>query len=318
MRAATVLLPAPAGPSIATTSGEFCFSLMLLASYALACAAESRPVACRQVFHPVYRLASHPVFRQTCPLVFRQAWRLVSRRPIYCQTCLLVFHPVCHSAGLRTSLSAATVSRAARRGQRVDVLSGHRRRGETKAEAGGWLDSWCAGHRFVHRLVHPAVLVRILGRLVLVPILVWILVWILVQNARVPAVLDQGGKRQVGVRKGAPLVEQSLLDGRTRGRLVSAVPFDRQVGRSAGQSVDWGEAFLESETEAWRRTEPRALAAPLLAFPAAFRRARGHRSSAVHESFLPRLARTPVENCGAKDRRAVLAFPAAAAFATPC
>jgi hypothetical protein len=195
----------------------------------------------------------------------------------------------------------------------MDVLSGYRRRGETKAEAGGWLDSWCAG-RFVHRLVHPAVLVRILGRLVLVPILVWILV----QNARVPTVLVWSGKRQVGVRKGVPLVEQSLLDGRTRGRLVFVGPFDRQVGRSAGQSDDWGEAVLKSETEAWRRTEPRALAAPLLAFPAALRRARGHRSSAVHASCLPRLARTPVENCGAKDRRAVRVFRAAVAFATPC
>jgi hypothetical protein len=206
----------------------------------------------------------------------------------------------------------------------VDVLFGSRRRGETKAEAGGWQDSWCAGRRSVHRLVHPVVLVRILGRLVLVRIPVWIPVWILVQNARVPTLLVWSGKRQVGVRKGVPLVEQSLQDG--PGRLVSAGPFDRQMGRSAGQSVDWGEAFLKSETEAWRRTEPRALAAPLLAFlaahrsafPAALPRARGHRSSAVHESFLPRLARTRAENCGAKDRRAVLVFRAAVAFATLC
>src|SRR5580700_28759 len=119
MRAATVLLPAPAGPSIATISGEVWFSFMLLASYALACAAESRPVACRSVFHPVCRLASRLVYRQTCPVAFR---------------------PVCHPAGLRASLSAATVSPAARRGQRMGVLSGSRRRGETEDEAGGWQD----------------------------------------------------------------------------------------------------------------------------------------------------------------------------------
>jgi hypothetical protein len=300
-------------------SGEFWFSVMPLASCALVCAAESRPVACRSVFHPVCRLASL--------LVFRQIGRWASR---------LVFHPVCHPVELRTSLSAATVSPAERRRQRVDVLSGYRRCGETKAEAGGWQDSWCAVHRSVHRVVHPAVLVRIWvriqGRLVLVPILVWILV----RNARAPTVLVQisrdsillvwSEKKQAGVRKGVPSVKQSLQDGRTRGRLVSAGPFDRQMGRSAGQSVERGEAFLKSETEAWRRTEPRAPAAPLLvflaahrsAFPAALRCARGHRSSAVHGSFRPRLARTPTENCGAKNRRAVLVFPAAAASAIPC
>jgi hypothetical protein len=164
MRAATVLLPAPAGPSMATISGEFWFSFMLLASYALAYAADSRPVTCLLVFHPAYRLVSHPVFRQTC---------------------LLVFHPVCYQAALGTSLSAATVSPVGRK--RLDALSGSRRRGETKAEAGGWKDSWCAGHRFVPRVVHRAVVTRvqIQARLVLVPFLVSILV----RNVRVPVLV---------------------------------------------------------------------------------------------------------------------------------
>src|SRR6202042_1274511 len=124
MRAATVLLPAPAGPSIATTSGEFWFSIMLLASYAVACAAESRPVShlafrqtCLQVFHSACRPAFHLVFRQTYPLVF---------------------HPACHSAGLRMSRYASTVSPVARRGQSAVSSSGCRRRWETKAWTGGW------------------------------------------------------------------------------------------------------------------------------------------------------------------------------------
>src|ERR1700721_1814720 len=131
MRAATVLLPAPAGPSIATTSGEFWFSIMLLASYAVACAAESRPVTCRPVSH----LAFHPAFRQTCLQVFhsvcRPAFHLVFR-----QTYPLVFHPACHSAGLRMSRDASTVSPVARRGQSAVSSSGCRRRWETKAWTG--------------------------------------------------------------------------------------------------------------------------------------------------------------------------------------
>jgi len=176
-------LPAPAGPSIATISGEFWFSFMLLASYALACAADSRPVTCHLVFH----LAYHPVFRQTGSLAFRQACCLVSRRLAFRQTCLQVFHPVGYLAGLRTSLSAATVSPDGRMEKRVDALSGSRRRGETKAEAGGWKDSCCAGHRSVHRVVHPAVGIRvqIQGRLVLVPFLVSILV----RNVRIPVLV---------------------------------------------------------------------------------------------------------------------------------
>src|ERR1700722_4950471 len=155
MRAATVLLPAPAGPSIATTSGEFWFSVMLLASYAVACAAESRPVTCRPVSH----LAFHPAFRQTCLQICHSVCRLVFR-----QTYPLVFHPVDHSAGLRMRPYAATVSPAARRGQSAVSLSGCRRRWETRVWAGGWLDSWCAGHRAVHRIVHPAVSVQIQGQ----------------------------------------------------------------------------------------------------------------------------------------------------------
>src|ERR1700722_4875724 len=91
MRAATVLLPAPAGPSMATISGEFWFSLMLLASYALVYAADSRPVTCPLVFHPAFRLVSHPVFRQTGSLVFHQACCLASRRLTFRQTCLQAF-----------------------------------------------------------------------------------------------------------------------------------------------------------------------------------------------------------------------------------
>jgi hypothetical protein len=205
----------------------------------------------------------------------------------------------------------------------LDVLSGCRLHGETKAGAGGWQDSWCAGHRSVHRVVHPAALVRILVRIVLVPILVWILFPILV---RIPRAWS--GKRQAGVRKGVPLVEQSLQGGRTRGRLVSAVPFDqsvgRSVGRSTGQSVDWGEAFLRSETVAWRLTEPRAPAAhPLVslvahrsAFPAVLHRASGHRSFAVHVVFFPRFALEG--NCGPKKRKAVRVFPQAVVSSTPC
>ena len=133
----------------------------------------------------------------------------------------------------------------------MDVLSGCRRHGETKAEAGGWQDSWCAGHRSVLRVVRLAVLVQILGRIVLVRFPVWILV----RNARVriPRASIPGawtGKRQAGVPKGVPLAEQSLQDGPTPGRLVSAVPFDQPEDHSAGQSA---EAFLKSETVAWRR-----------------------------------------------------------------
>jgi hypothetical protein len=158
---------------------------MLLASYALAYAADSRPVTCLLVFHPAYRLVSHPVFRQTGSLVFHQACCLASRHRAFRQTCLLVFHPVCYRAALRTSLSAATVSPVERK--RLDALSGSRRRGETKAEASGWKDSWCAGHRFVPRVVHPAVVTRvqIQARLVLVPFLVSILV----RNVRVPVLV---------------------------------------------------------------------------------------------------------------------------------
>jgi hypothetical protein len=154
----------------------------------------------------------------------------------------------------------------------VDVLSGSRRRGETKAEPGGCSHNWCAGRLSVHRVVHPAALVRIRVRLVLVPFPVWILartslrislvLIVLVQISRAP-LLVWSGKRQAGVRKGVPLVERSLLDGRTPGRLVSAVPFDRPVGHWAGQPDEWGEAFLKVETVAWRRIEPRAMAAPL-------------------------------------------------------
>src|SRR5271163_1431045 len=198
MRAATVLLPAPAGPSIATTSGGLWFSVMLLASCALVCAVDSCPLAC-------------PISLQACRLLFRQ-------------TCRLVFHPVCHSAGLTTSLFAATVSPARKSGQRVDVLSGCRRHGETKAEAGGRQDSWCARHRSVHRVVHPAVLAQILGRIVLVRFPVWILgrnARVRIPRAWVPR--PWTGKRQAGVPKGVPFAEQSLQDGRTPGRLVSAV-----------------------------------------------------------------------------------------------
>jgi hypothetical protein len=212
----------------------------------------------------------------------------------------------------------------------VDVLSGYRRRAETKAEARGWQDSWCVPRRSVHRVVHPAVVirVRIQGRLVSVPSPVWILVRnVLAQIARLPILPVSGEKKQAGVRKGALLVEQFLQDGQTPGRLVSAGPFDRQMGRSAGQSADWDEAFLKSEMAAWCRSEPRVLAAPLsvslaahqIAFRDGLRCAPGHRSFAVHESFLPRLVRTRAAgNCGAKDMRAVLVCPAAMASATPC
>jgi hypothetical protein len=146
---------------------------MLLASYALVCGAESRPVACRSVFHPFCHLVFHPVFRQ----IGCRASRLGFRQ-IYPP----VFHPFCHSAEQRTCLSAATVSPAGRMGWGVGVLPGYRRRGQTRAEAGGWQDNWCAGHRSVRRVAHPAVVVRILGPLVLVPFPVSILD----QNARVP------------------------------------------------------------------------------------------------------------------------------------
>jgi Flp pilus assembly protein TadB len=126
----------------------------------------------------------------------------------------MVFHPVCHSAELRTSLSAATVSPAGRMGQRVDVLSGYRKRGEKKAEAAGWQDNWCAGRQSGHRVVHPAVLVRIQVRLVLVPILVWILVSIpvlivLVRISGAPILLVWSEKKRAGVRKGVPWAEPS-------------------------------------------------------------------------------------------------------------
>jgi hypothetical protein len=168
---------------------------MLLASYARVCAAESRPGACRSVFHPVSRQTGRRAFR----LVFRQTYPLV-------------FHPVWYSAELRTSLSAATVSPAGRMGQRVDVLSGYRLRGEKKAEAAGWQDSWCAGHRFVHRLVHPAV-----G--ILVPI-------VLVRISGVPILLVWSEKKRAGVRKGVPWAEQSPQDGPIPDPLASAVLFD--------------------------------------------------------------------------------------------
>ena len=111
-----------------------------------------------------------------------------------------------------------------------------RRRGEAKAEAGGYPDSWCVRDRSV-RLV---VLARILVPIVLVPIVL------------VPIVLVQiprawGEKKQAGDLKGVPCVEQYPQDGGTRGRLVSA-------GRSVGRSVDWGEASRKSETVAWVRT----------------------------------------------------------------
>jgi hypothetical protein len=156
----------------------------------------------------------------------------------------------------------------------------------------------------------------------LVPILVRIQVWILVPIARVPIVLIQiprawNEKKQEGVRKGVPLVEQSPQDGRTRGRLVSAGPVDQPVARS----VDWSEAFLKSETAAWGRIEPRAPVVHLLVFLAAHKSASlhcapGHRSFAG--AFYPRLARTPAGNCGAKQRMAALVFPAAVVSSTPC
>ena len=123
------------------------------------------------------------------------------------------------------------------------------------------------------------------------------------------------------------MLEQSLQDGRTPGRLVSAVPCDQPVGHSTGQSAERGEAFLKSETVAWRRIEPRALAAHLwaylaahrTAFPAGLRCAPGHRFFAVYGLFLPRLAWTlEAGNCGAKDRMAVRVFPPAVVSSTPC
>jgi hypothetical protein len=176
-------------------------------------------------------------------------------------------------------------------------------------------------------------LVRIQGRLVLVRFPVWILVlnarasipraWI--PRVSIPRVST--GTRQAGVPKGVPWLEQSLPDGRTPGRLVSARLFDQQVGHSAGPSAERNEAFLRSETAAWRRIGPTALAAPLRvflaahrsAFPAGLRCAPGHRFFAVDALLLPRLARTlEAGNCGAKDRRAVRAFPPAVASSTPC
>jgi hypothetical protein len=88
-------------------------------------------------------------------------------------------------------------------GQRVAGLSGYRLRGEKKAEAAGWQDSWCAGHPSGHRVVHPAVLVRIQVRLVLVPILVGILVPI-VQISGAPILLVWSEKKRAGVRKAVP------------------------------------------------------------------------------------------------------------------
>jgi hypothetical protein len=88
-------------------------------------------------------------------------------------------------------------------GQRVDVLSGYRLRGEKKAEAAGWQDSWCAGRQSGHRVAHPAVLVRIQVRLVLVPILVGILVPI-VQISGAPILLVWSEKKRAGVRKAVP------------------------------------------------------------------------------------------------------------------
>jgi hypothetical protein len=205
------------------------------------------------------------------------------------------------------------------------VLSGCRRHEETKVEAGGWQDSRCAGHLSAHRVVHPAVLVQILAQLVSAPILVLILA----RSARVPAVLVRiprawRGKRQAGVPKGVPSVEQSLQVDQTRGRLISAC---RSAGHSTDQPVEWGEAFLRSETEAWRRTEPRAqsalplasLAAQRSAFPVALRCAPGHRSFVVHEPCPPHLARMlAAGNCGAKDRRNVRVFPPSVVSSTPC
>jgi hypothetical protein len=289
---------------------------MLLASYALVSAAESRRVACRPVFHPVCHLVFRPVFHQ----IARRAYHLAFR-----QTWLLVFRPVCHLAELRTSLSAATVSPDERRAQKEDGQSGYRRRGETKAEAGGWKDSWCVGHRPLLRVVHPAALVRILGQLVSVPFPVLILVRNgRVQISRAPILPAWSEKKQEGVRKGVPLVEQSPQDARTRGRLVSPVPFEPAVGRSAGRD----EASLKSETAAWARTEPRALAAhPSVsladhrnALPVELHCAPDHRSFAVHVAFFPSLARTPAGNSGPrkKDRRAVRVFPRAVVSSTPC
>jgi hypothetical protein len=117
----------------------------------------------------------------------------------------------------------------------MGVLSGSRRRGETEDEAGGWQDSWCAGHRSVHPGVQPAVLVRIvLVRILVQLVLAPIPVSTLGQNARIPILLVWSEKKQAGVRKGVLLVEQSPQDDRTRGHLVSAGPFDRWVGRSVG------------------------------------------------------------------------------------
>jgi hypothetical protein len=90
-------------------------------------------------------------------------------------------------------------------GPRVDVLSGYRLRGEKKAEAAGWQNSWCAGRQSGHRGVHPAVLVRIQVRLVSAPILVSILVPIvLVRVAGAPILLVWSEKKRAGVRKGVP------------------------------------------------------------------------------------------------------------------
>jgi len=288
---------------------------MLLASCALVCVADNRPQTCL-VSRPACRLVFPSVFRQICLPVFHPACRLVFRL-IFRQICWSVFHPVCHSAGQRTSLSAATVSPAGKRAQKVDVVFGCRRHRETKAEAGGWQDSWCAARRSVPRVVPLAVLVQILGRIVLVPILVWIRVPI------VPIPRAWGGKTQGDVPKGGPLVEQCLQDGRTPGRLVSAVPVDRPVGRLAGQPVDWGEAFLKSGTVAWVPIEPRAPAAHPLVSPAARQSvllhcAPGHRFSAGHEAFFLRLARSLGVNCEAKDRKTVRVFPPAVVSSTPC
>jgi hypothetical protein len=240
--------------------------------------------------------------------------RLVSR-PVSRQTCLLIFRPVCYSAGPRMGLSAARVSPARGR-QRGDVLPGCRRRGKVKAEADGYPDSWCVGDRPGHRVVDPVSLVLIL--LVSILLVSILPVW--------------SEKKQVGARKGVPWAEQSPQDGRTRDHLVSAdrlhCSVDRSVHPQVDRLVDWGRASARSETVAWGRTEPKALAVhPLVsraviqsAFPAALHPAPRHRCFAVHGVSFPGLARRLAGNCGGKDTRAVgrLAFPAAVVSSTPC
>jgi hypothetical protein len=224
---------------------------MLLASYALACAADSRPVACHLVFHSVCRQAFR---RQVFPQTGHRAYRLVFR-----QTYPLVFHPachsVCHSAELRRNPSAATVSPRQARRQRAEVLSGSHHREETKGEADECRDSWNAKHRPDRRVVPPAVLasirVRNQGRLAvvlfpvwipvhyalvpiaLVPLLVPFLVWILVQISRAPILLAWDEKKQAGARKAAPSKEQYPQDGWRR-----PVSAGRRPGRWVDRSTD--------------------------------------------------------------------------------